>query len=104
MAPTLLICLYIAGHSERGSRARNQTLAIAEEDIQDYLATNNGGNIILGGDLNTTIDDMEMESINGSYFFEYLLGLNRSSNRVTSHHRNGEKEIDFIFSDAPVID
>jgi hypothetical protein len=104
VAPTLLVCIYIAGHSEGGSRARNQTLAIAEEDIEDYLATNGGGNIILGGDLNTTIDDMEMEAVNGSLFFEYLLGLNRSLNRVTSHHRNGDKEIDFIFSDAPVTD
>jgi endonuclease/exonuclease/phosphatase (EEP) superfamily protein YafD len=60
--------------------------------------------VIVGGDLNTTAEEMEVEAVNGSWFFEYLLGLNRTTNNITSHHLDGNREIDYIFSDMPLTD
>jgi hypothetical protein len=47
-------------------------------------------------------DDIETEAVNGSWVFDFITNLNRSNNASTSHHRGGQREIDFIFGDAPM--
>jgi hypothetical protein len=34
--------------------------------------------------------------VNGSWLFQFIMDLNKSSNTATSHHLNGNREIDFI--------
>lgn len=101
--PTLLICMYVHGYSEVSSTTREATLPIAEEDLTAYLGENTGS-VIIAGDLNTSAEQMEVEAVNGSLFFEYLLQINRTRNATTCHHLNGTREIDFILSDAPLQD
>jgi endonuclease/exonuclease/phosphatase (EEP) superfamily protein YafD len=104
--PTLLVCLYLNGYRGVSSTAREETLQTAEDDIADFVGgtgTHNNA-VIVGGDLNTTAEEMEVEAVNGSWFFEYLLGLHRSTNNITSHHRDGNREIDYVFSDMPLTD
>jgi hypothetical protein len=103
-SPTLLVCLYLNPHHHASGNTREVTISIAEEDISDFLATTGtrNGDIIIGGDLNVNADEIEEEVVNGSWLFECILGLNRSHNATTSHHRDGNREIDFIFSGIPL--
>jgi hypothetical protein len=53
--------MYLNPHHNAGGTTREATMTVAEEDINDFIRTNgsSNGEIIIGGDLNTDIDEME---------------------------------------------
>lgn len=90
--PTLIICMYLNKFGPAGATTRQETTQTAEEDIWEFLeSSGSSGNVIVGGDLNCTIDEMEEEAVNGSWLFEYLITLHRSRNTTTSYHNGGTR-------------
>jgi hypothetical protein len=69
--PTLIACCYLSPHRDARGTTRQDTVNTMEEDITEYVrggqSTSTG--IIIGGDFNATIDEMEEEAVNGSWIF-----------------------------------
>lgn len=104
--PTLVACIYLNPEANAIRTTRENVLLTAERDLTELVNNVNTRefDVIFGGDFNLETDDMEFEDVNGSWLFQYLNGLHRSNSGPTSHHRNGSREIDFVFSSLRMRD
>jgi endonuclease/exonuclease/phosphatase family metal-dependent hydrolase len=98
--PTFVACIYLNPEVNAVRTTREAALLAAERDLMELTMNINTRefDIIFGGDFNMDAEDMEFEYVNGSWLFQHLNTLHRSSSGPTSHHRGGSREIDFIFS------
>ena len=58
--PTLVVAIYLNPHRSAEGTTRELTIAMAERDIAEYVSNPRTANydILIAGDLNTTVDDI----------------------------------------------